>query len=453
NLTFLAYDRPKDENNSEAYDAKSIDARKIKAAQPAVGGVQRRKPFVLTSIPVVGSISVDDADLDVALQQPAASPARDDSTLSWPATLLMAIPTVGLGMLLVRRKRRRLGRGMIAFAIGLVAFGASEQFASAQTIQTQIRRLGIPNRAAEAARQLVAKGDQAVEPLAVCASRGRKIDQRGWSIICLSRIGGQQATKSLTRLYRDPQQSALLRMWAAAARLKMAETLAEVLALESLPTEIPATKALWRDQFMKYIERDEKTVSAEVLFKRSQLSDVVGELLAPLILERGADEITHVMLTSQDANLRLKAAGYVGAMEQRSGVEVTHAVIEAFRFKADAKQVAWHGGPLYVPGLRWGKDTARALIGELIAWHVWCDIRRQGKRRKEIDNTLVGATGLTGIAGLNFESGGGTSTTAWLRTWRDTVGVDKVRELLAAQGAEKRYASVLKVRKATKKAS
>jgi hypothetical protein len=447
NLTFLAYDMPNADNSSDVYDAKSIDSREIKAAQNVLPAMQRGAPVLMSRIPVVGSIEGENAADNLANVRPTISADRTASTTSWSVSLLLTIPTVALGLLLVRRKRRRLGQGMFIAAFCFLALGATEQFASAQTIQTQIRRLAIPSRAAEAADQLVAKGDKAVDALVVSASRGKQIDQRGWSIVCLSRIGGPEASKSLTRLYHDPKQSALLRMWAAAARLKMTATLQEVLALESLPTEIPATKALWRDQFMKFIERDEKTVPAEVLFKRSQLSDVVGELLAPLILQRGADELVGVMLTSQEGELRLQAAGYLGAMEQRGGDGVPQAVIEAFRFQADAKQTPWHGGPLYVPGLDWNGETARGLVGELIAWHVWSDIHREGKRRVEINNTLTGATGLTNLAGLKQPSGG-TSTTAWLRAWKDAVGVEKVRTLLAAQGAEKRYAAALRGPKA-----
>ena len=85
----------------------------------------------------------------------------------------------------------------------------------------------------------------------------------------------------------------------------------------------------------------------------------------------------------------------------------------------------------------WTKKSARPLVRNLIAWHVWCDQRDQQEAQTQLAQTLTNGT----IAGLvRYRFPGGNDTIDWLRAWRSVAGAKDVAALLAEQDAQDQYA-------------
>ena len=96
--------------------------------------------------------------------------------------------------------------------------------------------------------------------------------------------------------------------------------------------------------------------------------------------------------------VRFQATAYIGTLVQQGNKKVGAAVAKAYEFDADAKNAPWHGGPLYVPGIQWQKEDATALVGNLIAWHLWCDRNGKTSEQQQIYNNLR-SVGLSRVAG------------------------------------------------------
>jgi hypothetical protein len=178
------------------------------------------------------------------------------------------------------------------------------------------------------------------------------------------------------------------------------------------------------------------TTTAEVI-KLSVDSPHLTTFLAAAMLDVPPGDVVAVMLTAPSTKERRQAAAYVATIgENRPKAGVAVYVVESLVFDSDAKQVPWHGGPLFVPMAGWTKKTARPLVRSLIAWHVWCDVRKLSKAQDQLTATLTNAT----IAKLvEYRVPERSRTTDWLRAWRSVAGEDGVAALLAKQDAEGRY--------------
>ena len=118
--------------------------------------------------------------------------------------------------------------------------------------------------------------------------------------------------------------------------------------------------------------------------------------------------------------------------------------MQAYQFDPDADDVAWRGGPLFVPGINWQRDDARALAADLIAWHVWCDRHNRDAEKRQIHNNLR-SVALARAAGYERPRFQYSDTAAWLTTWGRAFGKDTLRELLEIQQVAEvpKYAKVL----------
>jgi len=181
------------------------------------------------------------------------------------------------------------------------------------------------------------------------------------------------------------------------------------------------------------------TTTAEVI-KLSVDSPHLTTFLAAAMLDVPPGDVVAVMLTAPSTKERRQAAAYVATIgENRPKAGVAVYVVESLAFDSDAKQVPWHGGPLFVPMAGWTKKTARPLVRSLIAWHVWCDIRKLSKAQDQLTATLTNAT----IAKLvEYRVPERSRTTDWLRAWRSVAGEDGVAELLTKQDAQQRYSNL-----------
>jgi len=168
------------------------------------------------------------------------------------------------------------------------------------------------------------------------------------------------------------------------------------------------------------------------------------QALAPAIIALGPKDLSAALVTAKDQNVRRQAAAYLGSLAGRGDKGVPAAVIEVYKFDPDAKDVAWKGGPLFVPGINWNKEDARALVGNLISWHLWCDIRGRKSEQKQIHNNIRSLS-LARAAGYQGPGWQDIGTVQWLTIWGKAVGRKEIERMLKQQGVDtnRKYSSVL----------
>jgi hypothetical protein len=269
------------------------------------------------------------------------------------------------------------------------------------------------------------------------------VTRRGWAIIALAEIGGKEADDWLAKVQSDPKHPMLVRAWAAAARVSMIDTADGLIEKASLVSEFPS---LGRPIGMRLVEllRQGNDVPAEGMLSVTLKVPQLQQSLAPAILALGSKKLSTVMVTSRDQSVRYHAAAFLGTLSQQGDRGVGTAVITAYRFDPDATDVPWHGGPLYVPGLNWSRNQARALVGQLIAWHVWCDRHGRPAEQRQIHNNLM-SNSLAGAAGYQLNRITKSDTVTWLTTWGKAVGRAEMLRMLKEQGVESnsKYSSAL----------
>jgi hypothetical protein len=185
---------------------------------------------------------------------------------------------------------------------------------------------------------------------------------------------------------------------------------------------------------MRLVEKlnGEGEVSVEKLLTTTMKVPQIQQALVPAILAKGADALVKVMTSASDQNVRRQATAYLGTLAVQGDDSASKAVLQAYHFDPDADDVPWKDGPLFVPGINWQKDDARALAGNLIAWHVWCDRHGRDAEKRQIHNNLrsVALARAAGYGRPRFEY---SDTAAWLTIWGKALGRDAVNELLEIQ--------------------
>jgi hypothetical protein len=219
---------------------------------------------------------------------------------------------------------------------------------------------------------------------------------RGWAIKALSEIDDAGAEAALIRLHDDTGLPGLIQAWAAAGRVSRAQTLDELLALAPLTVRFPA---LSRPMKLKLssVEGGVGDVGGAMAMMVADPS--LQSVLAPLVMEQPPDALVAVMITHENMEVRRTAAGFLATMS-RTDVTVLDATIRGYAFQPGAESVPWAGGPLYIPSAQWGSDTARDLIGNLISWHLYCELNKLPAEQQQINNNLR-SVGFVGTAGFN----------------------------------------------------
>ena len=114
---------------------------------------------------------------------------------------------------------------------------------------------------------------------------------------------------------------------------------------------------------------------------------------------------------------------------------VSKVVLERLRFDPQASEGPWKVGALFVPGIKWEKETATELVDNLVRWHLWCDVKSDTASQQQIHNNIRGV-GLSRVVGYQSPRWRDTATTTWLITWREVIGKEKLEALLEQQGLE-----------------
>ena len=289
-------------------------------------------------------------------------------------------------------------------------------------------------KASSALDQLVALKQDAVPALSAIAADGHDLTQRGWAIVGLRRIGGKGADDALARIIAADKQPALVRTWAAAARIDLAPDFNAVLALAPLASAFPAVRRPFTMRVTELAGTSAKADPAKLIAVAVQ-DYQLQQVLVPVILAMPTDTLMKVMLHDSNQQVRMTAASYLatkGRQPQLTGTpSVAEVVVQAYAFQPGAQEVPWAGGPLYIPGITWEKGPATQLVGELIRWYLWADLRGKQDVKQQINNNL-NSLGLGNVVGYqaNWSDNG---VMGWLNIWKQVAGSAAVRQLLSEQ--------------------
>ncbi len=311
-----------------------------------------------------------------------------------------------------------------------------------QDLYAHLHDLSDAEKADRAVAALAKLGERAVPKLIDTAREGGDMTARGWAIVALGRIPTESADAGLRRLQEDGALPVLVRTWAAAARINRAADADELFALAGLQSSYPALERPLKLRFSELLNRGQGMDAGQLLELSRRMPQLQPVISGPL-LAGGAAPLVEVMARGKNDDLRRQAAAYLGSLAQSRGAgAVAEAVADAYAFDPDAREVPWSGGALFVPGIQWPKKPATRMVRDLIAWHVWCDVRGKTDNQKQIHNNIRSLS-LAGVVGYRSPGWSDIDTEAWLRVWSNFEGKAAVRKLLRAQGAEKRYRELL----------
>jgi hypothetical protein len=342
--------------------------------------------------------------------------------------------------------RRRAGAALLVagLAIGLAPAPSMAQDKTKsgkkpteKEILALIDDLEVSEKANKARDALVKIGEPAVPHLLGEALEGKSVIKRGWSIVCLGDIGGDDVVKRLTELYNDPKhrdkegKPSLVQTWAAAAVVAQAKSSEELIKLAPLINQFPALGRPIGMRLVDALAAKSGGASAEDMINVSITVPQLQQALAPAIMAAGTDKLVDVMKNSKNVNTAQQAAAYLGTIAGKDLDGVAKGVIAGYKFDPKAKQVPWTTA-LWVPGINWGKDHGRVLVGNLISWHLWCDLNDKKSQQQQIQNNIQGV-GLAQQVGYQ-PMFGDVTTDQWLTTWGQLVGRKEIRRMLEEQG-------------------
>ncbi|MDH3718109.1 MAG: DUF2330 domain-containing protein, partial [Planctomycetota bacterium] len=425
NLTFAEFSMARARNHPRFYDAK------VQGPSPKKTGILKFGDLGMTAAPQATVAAVDRA--------------------GWLITAIAA-GLACLGLMLARRTRR-VSALLILAAVAWLLFSASVSYADEEVSPRDlIQQLGDKQTAQQAVDGLIAhaaEGDQqrerVVKLLTGVAREEEKLAKRGWAIAALGGIGGQDVDELLLNIHADSKQPDLVRTWAAAARVTMTRTAAGLLEKAAL---IQQFSALGRPIGMRLVEQlnsGSGEVSPESLIGVTLKVPALAQALAPAVLALGSDKLTDVLTSASDQNVRRQSAAYLGTLAAQGDDTVSQKVIDAYKFDNEASDVTWKGGPLFLPGINWQKDNARALVGNLIRWHLWCDRNNHRAEQTQIHNNIR-SLGLARAAGYQSPGWQEADTVTWLTAWGKAVGRAEIESILKEQGVagNSRYTAALK---------
>ena len=322
---------------------------------------------------------------------------------------------------------------------------ATKLNAAAESSQTElatwVEKLDNSKTAKDAIANIVARieanrdeREDLVETLVTTAKSDKSITRRGWAISCLAEIGGQDIDEQLLAIHASDKHSMLIRTWAAAARISMTRSAEALVEKAQLIHKFPA---LERPIGMRLVNRlnDGASVSVDKLLSTTLRVPTLQQALAPAILAQGPESLADALINANDQAVRRQAAAYLGTLTAQGDTTVPSHVIKVYTFHPSAKEPVWQGGPLFLPGIAWPQAEARTLVGNLIAWHLWCDRNGRNEEKQQIHNNLRSLS-LAKAAGYQSPGFQAADTIAWLKVWGRAVGKDQLRAILAAQGVE-----------------
>jgi hypothetical protein len=327
----------------------------------------------------------------------------------------------------------------VALAFTLATAGT----ASAQSTDSLLKQLGNDKKAEAAVAKLIKKGKSAIDDILDDIADTEDSKRRGWAIVALSGIGGKKVDKGLMQIHNNTSMPMLVRTWAAAARVEIAESTDDLFKLAQLARQFPAVQRPLGLRIGASLENLKGPKAAERLLKAQTQFPNLRVSLQASILKLSKKQLLHAMFTSDDNNVRRTAAAYVGTKASKDDT-VGAMVAKAYRFRKGADDVPWKGGALFLPGIKWSKKDSTKLVDGLVRWYLWAEINDRKDIKTQLHNNLRSIQ-LGRAAGYTSPGWNEAGVDQWLRVWGGVIGKKKTRAILSQQGErwKSRYRSVL----------
>jgi hypothetical protein len=233
----------------------------------------------------------------------------------------------------------------------------------------------------------------------------------------------------------------LVRTWAAAARINMTKSVAELMKLNSLRFSFPAAMRPLGKRMAALLARSR---DADAILQAVATMPQLRKQLDPVVRGLGEGRLIKVLMNSKNTNARRYAASYLGGLAAKPNNRVAARFLTALRFRNYAKHAPWHGGALFIPSITWKRAQARKLADRLVRWHLWAEMRGDNNIKTQVHNNLR-QWQLARAAGYQMPNWRQRSSSDWLRIWGKVMGKRHLRSLLWQQGAMARpqYRAVL----------
>ena len=430
NLKFAEFKMPASRNNNVNYDATQF-------------GPGLKKEGVLK----LGAIDWKQVDAQIA---------ADTRNTGFGFSALLGLGLLGMIGTMIYRRPKTTIKTIVMLAVGFGLLGtafASESADNTATDDQMISQLENSKTAqagiqaiTEFAKQSEANREKMIDDLLNVVKTDDSISKRGWAIAAMVEIGGQDVDEYLLNVHADENQKQIVRTWAAAARVTMTRTVNGLIEKANLIKKFPALGRPIGIRIVEKLSKDSDKADPEQVISVTQKVPQLQQALAPTIMMFGAEKLTKVMSTATDQNVRRMAAGYLGSLSQSGdSAKVAKAVIARLKFSGDASDVAWKGGPLFLPGIQWSKEEARELTGNMIQWHLWCDINKKEAEQNQIHNNIR-SLGLARAAGYTSPGWRNVGCVQWLEAWKAVVGKEGIESILKEQGVEsdEKYSGVIR---------
>lgn len=411
NLTFASYTMPRHKNRSKHYDAKQFGPAPTQEGRLyEMGALDNTSPSTL--FPIVGALLL--GFVVVGWRRHESAPEMS----------------------------KRTGVLVLTLALGATFFATTISVTAKDRVATLIEWLGEPEEAAFAVKSLAELGDDVINELSVEATNGDDFARRGWAIVCLSEIATPKAAENLRMIYGNGSNDKLIRTWAAAAHVRVADNAERLVEIANYIAQLPPIGRPLSERILALQSVDGGSSVEDLLRLSNQLPQLQGAL-AESIVAGGADPLVETMLIAADQTVRRMAAGYLGTLATQGDKGVASAVIDGYWFDRHARNVPWRGGPLYVPALGWEKDDAQALSRNLIQWLVFCDRKGLDNEMRQIHNNLASVQ-LSRAAGYGFSRSG--EPRGWYASWGQANGREALEMIFEEQGvaSDERFRRILK---------
>ena len=240
NLTFANYRMPRNRNNTLNYDANRF-------------GPGSKKEGTLK----VGSIDWSEVDSAVATRNEGESESTVENGLSATSYTSGILFFGFLGVLVLRRSRATMV--VVVLMIGALAIPALAvepnglesqdemiaQLDTSKTAQSAIKSIVANTKESDANREAM------IKKLLAVISIDENIPKRGWAIAALAEIGGQDVDEYLLNVHANNAQNAVVRTWAAAARVSMTKTTNGLIEKANLIPQIPKFRSSNRNAYCR----------------------------------------------------------------------------------------------------------------------------------------------------------------------------------------------------------
>jgi hypothetical protein len=428
NLRFSAYELPGVHNTASEYHAPSHDARPALAG-PVWTGDARPLSLVVTR-----------QGRRIAVEPPSGNGAR----LLAAALALTVVGVLGWGVFLRRLARRNLSKAaaglLLCLGLGLSVELQAQEGPDLPALLAALAGEG----AADAVDALVTRGGVAVPGLVAAGDdEAASLTQRGWAIVALAEIGGNEAREGLFTLRRADLP--LVQVWASAGELRVApaeqvDALAAELVTARTVLLRPATLRLDAEGLPR------PQLAAAMLIRASNLGPWQQDsTLNRAIAALGAETLVGVLLRHDDPRTQVAAAQFVAGLGQQrpdENARIARVYLRALRADPDAADAPWGESALYVPQIAWTKEDMDRLLHELTGWVVWADADEA--RRHRMDQLLNNLQQLSWQANPRVVFDIEWEGRAWLRLYGQARGRTALTRVLAEQGALDRYPEVLR---------